>query len=55
MSKFQYKYQLITCWEGGERIEHEFTSDFDDCDLDPYGDHVPFAVGSNQFIRAIDK
>ncbi len=52
----KYKYVLITykndeidkdnCWK--------FESIYDNCDKDCYGDHVSFAVGSNQDIFSME-
>ena len=48
-----FEYILITY--NGEEIDkqncYRFKSNYEDCDIDPYGDHVPFSVGSNQVIR----
>jgi hypothetical protein len=51
-----FDYVLITY--AGEEINmdacYRFQSPHDDLDLDPYGDNVPFAVGSNQAIRKLE-
>jgi hypothetical protein len=49
-------YVLITY--NGEEIDKSgcfhFSSEHQDLELDPYGDKVPFAVGSNQAIFKIE-
>ena len=52
----RYEYVLITYMD--EEISkddcYRFTSEHDNLSLDPYGDNVGFAVGSNQEIYALE-
>lgn len=51
MKNEKYTYLLLTYGNEGVCHARFFKSEFDDLNLNPYGDKVGFAVGSNQSIR----
>ena len=51
-----FEYIVIT-YNKDEIIQDDcfrFKSNYDDCDIDPYGDNVPFAIGSNQSVVKLE-
>ena len=48
------KYALVTVSEQGEHVERIFESQYQDLELDPYGNNCPIVVGSNQAIRLVE-
>jgi hypothetical protein len=51
----KYKYGIFTVSEELEELGNTFYSDNPDLEFDPFGDDVPFSVGSNQIVRRIDE
>ena len=51
-----FEYVVITYSDSGICKDDcfKFKSEVDDCDIDPYGDNVPFTIGSNQTIVKIE-
>jgi len=51
----KYRYEVIWCDENGEKVVDSFLSDYDDLELDPYGDRVPVALQSAEYIRLVEQ